>query len=63
MNMTLDNAGLWYGFLSLVAGITGVLLSIRGAIVEPKSMLLFGLGVFTFCMAFVLRVIQMGHDN
>jgi hypothetical protein len=56
--MAQNPAGMWYGFLSLFTGILGVMLVIKGSIQEPRSDLLFFLGLFGFGAAFLLRILQ-----
>jgi energy-converting hydrogenase Eha subunit C len=56
--MPTENASLGYGFLCIITAIVGVVLAFRGVLSEPKSTVMFLLGAGTFCMAFILRVIQ-----
>lgn len=54
-------ASMWYGFLSIITGILGVLLTIRGAITEPRNGLFFILGLITFGAAFLLKILELTY--
>lgn len=53
----------WSGFLSIVTGIIGVMLAIKGGALEPKSQFLFILGLVLFGIAFLLRVMHLFNSG
>jgi len=57
--MSQESAGMWYGFLSMVSGIFGVMLVVQGAMAEPRSGLSFSLGLFTFGASFLLKLLHL----
>jgi hypothetical protein len=58
-----SSPGVWYGVLSMIAGIIGVMLVMESVVLMPKSDFLFYLGIFTFLAAFLLKILQMVYRS
>jgi len=56
-------AGMWYGFLSLFAGILGVMLVLQAVSTEPNSRFVFILGLMVFGVSFFLRILHLIYKS